>query len=75
MIGMTACNTGKCPANGNTILAESKAPFGAPEFDKFKIEDYKAAFDFGLAEKRADIKAIIKTAMSQHLPTPLMPLR
>ena len=62
MIGMTACSPGKgsAPANDNTILAESKAPFGAPEFDKFKIEDYKEAFDYGLAQKRADIKAIIE---------------
>ena len=60
MIGMTACSPGKgsAPASDNTILAESKAPFGAPEFGKFKIEDYKEAFDYGLAEKRADIKAI-----------------
>ena len=59
---MTACSPGKgsAPASDNTILAESKAPFGAPEFDKFKIEDYKEAFDYGLAEKRADIKAIIE---------------
>ena len=43
---MTACSPtqGTAPAD-NTILAESKAPFGAPEFDKFNIEDYKAAFD------------------------------
>ena len=61
MIGMTACSPtqGTAPAD-NTILAESKAPFGAPEFDKFNIEDYKAAFDYGLAEKRADIKSIIE---------------
>ena len=48
--------------NGNTILTESKAPFGAPEFDKFKIEDYKEAFDIALSEKRADIKAIIENS-------------
>ena len=50
-----------CTSNGetNSILKESKAPFGAPEFENFKIEDYKEAFDKGFAEKRADIKAVI----------------
>lgn len=58
MFGMNAFSQNK--ESGNSILAESKAPFGAPEFDKFKIEDYKPAFDYGFAEKRADIKAIIE---------------
>ena len=58
MFGMNAFSQNK--ESGNSILAESKAPFGAPEFDKFKIEDYKPAFDYGFAEKRADVKAIIE---------------
>lgn len=58
MFGMNAFSQNK--ESGNSILAESKAPFGAPEFDKFKIEDYKQAFDYGFAEKRADVKAIIE---------------
>ena len=51
-----------CTSNGetNSFLKESKAPFGAPEFDKFRIDDYKEAFDKGFAEKRADIKAVIE---------------
>ncbi len=59
MLGMNACDTADRQCT-NTILAESNAPFGAPEFDKFKIEDYKAAFDYAFAEKRADIKAVIE---------------
>ena len=64
MIGISACGPQKDAQaeNGNTILAESKAPFGAPEFDKFKIEDYKEAFDIALDEKRADVKAIIENS-------------
>ena len=58
MFGMNAFSQNK--ESGNSILAESKAPFSAPEFDKFKIEDYKPAFDYGFAEKRADVKAIIE---------------
>ena len=49
-------------AQGNSILKESKAPFGAPEFNTFRVEDYKAAFDQGFAEKRAEIKAIIENS-------------
>ena len=70
MLGMNACSqksyveeTGVPAvknACGNSILAGSNAPFGAPEFNNFRIEDYKAAFDYGFAEKRADVKAIIE---------------
>lgn len=49
-----------CENERNTLLKESNAPFGAPEFDKFKVEDFKEAFDKGFEEKRADIKAIIE---------------
>ena len=49
-------------AQGNSILKESKAPFSAPEFNNFRVEDYKAAFDQGFAEKRAEIKAIIENS-------------
>ena len=46
----------------NSILRESKAPFGAPEFNTFKVEDYKEAFDRGFAEKRAEVKAILENS-------------
>ena len=46
----------------NSILKESKAPFGAPEFNNFKVEDYKEAFDRGFAEKRAEVKAILENS-------------
>ena len=51
-----------CAPDGekNSILKESNAPFGAPEFGNFRTEDYKDAFDRGFAEKRADIKAIVE---------------
>ena len=53
-----------CTPDGetNSILKESKAPFGAPEFGNFKIEDYKTAFDKGLEEKRKEIAAIIRNS-------------
>ena len=59
MLTQFACTSQK-KEESNSILKESNAPFGAPEFDKFKIEDYKEAFDRGFEEKRADIKAIIE---------------
>lgn len=46
----------------NSILRESKAPFGAPEFNTFKVEDYKEAFERGFAEKRAEVKAILENS-------------
>ena len=61
MLTQFACTSQKKEEN-NSILKESNAPFGAPEFDKFKIEDYKEAFDRGFEEKRADIKAIIENS-------------
>ena len=42
----------------NPLLTESKAPFGAPEFDKIKTEHYLPAFEAGIAEAKAEIDAI-----------------
>ena len=61
MLTQTACNSGGSDEK-NCILKESNAPFGAPEFENFKVEDYKEAFDRGFAEKRADIKRIIENS-------------
>lgn len=61
MLTQTACNRGGSDEK-NSILKESNAPFGAPEFENFKVEDYKEAFDRGFAEKRADIKRIIENS-------------
>ena len=59
---LTACksNNPDKSESENSFLAVSNAPFGAPEFGKFKVEDYKAAFEQGFAEKRAEVKAIIE---------------
>lgn len=61
MLTQTACNSGGSDEK-NSILKDSNAPFGAPEFENFKVEDYKEAFDRGFAEKRADIKRIIENS-------------
>ena len=43
----------------NQLLNDSKAPFGAPEFDKIKNEHYLPAFEAGIAEAKAEIDAIV----------------
>ena len=43
----------------NPFLTESKAPFGAPEFDKIANEHYLPAFEAGIAEGKAEIDAIV----------------
>ncbi len=43
----------------NPFLRESKAPFGAPEFDKIKNEHYLPAFEAGIAEAKAEVDAIV----------------
>ena len=43
----------------NPLLTESKAPFGAPEFDKIKTEHYLPAFEVGIKEGKAEIDAIV----------------
>ena len=43
----------------NPLRTESKAPFGAPEFDKIKTEHYLPAFEEGIKEGKAEIDAIV----------------
>ncbi len=50
---MTSCNM------NNPLLRESKAPFGAPEFDKIKTEHYLPAFESAIAEAKEEVDAII----------------
>ena len=47
---------------GSALLRDSKAPFGAPEFHLYSVDQYKDAFEKGIAEKRADIKKIIENS-------------
>ena len=47
-----------CKMGTNPLLNESKAPFGAPEFDKIKTEHYLPAFEAAIVEAKAEIDAI-----------------
>ncbi len=42
----------------NPLLTDSKAPFGAPEFDKIKTEHFKPAFEAAIEEAKGEIEAI-----------------
>ncbi len=50
---ITSCNM------ENPLLTESTQPFGAPEFDKIKIEHYMPAFEVGIEEGKKEIDAIV----------------
>jgi len=42
----------------NPLLQDSRLPYGAPEFDKIKTEDYLPAFKEAIADGKAEIDAI-----------------
>ncbi len=46
---------------GSALLRDSKAPFGAPEFSLYTVEQFREGFEKGVAERRADIKKIIES--------------
>ncbi len=46
--------------NNNILLEDFNTPYGVPPFDKIKISDYKPAYDIAIAQKKAEIEAIIK---------------
>lgn len=48
-----------CKMESNPFLRESPLPYGAPEFDKIKMEHYKPAFEAGIAEGKAAIDKIV----------------
>ena len=50
---MIACNT------KNPLLEQSNTPYGVPAFDQVKLEHYLPAFEAGIAEKRAEVDAIV----------------
>ena len=52
----TSCTT---TMEKNPLLAESTAPFGAPQFDQITDEHYLPAFEQAIAEAKADIDAIV----------------
>jgi peptidyl-dipeptidase Dcp len=45
----------------NPFLEPSRLPFGFPPFDRIRHEHYRPAFDAGVAEQRAEIRAIVES--------------
>ncbi len=56
---LTMLTSTSCSDNTSALLRDSKAPFGAPEFSLYTVEQFREGFEKGVAEKRADIKKII----------------
>ena len=50
---MLACNT------KNPLLEQPNTPYGVPAFDQVKLEHYLPAFEAGIAEKKAEVDAIV----------------
>lgn len=57
----TSCMINPCIAQteGNPFLSEFQNPFGAPPFDKIKLEHYEPAFMEGIKEQNTNIDTII----------------
>jgi len=43
----------------NPLLTQSQLPYGAPQFDKIKVEHYLPAFKQAVEEAKADVDAIV----------------
>ena len=43
----------------NPLLTESPCRWGAPQFDRIRVEHYLPAFETGIAEAKAEIDAIV----------------
>lgn len=48
-----------CAMDQNPLLEESSLPYGAPQFDKIKVEHYLPAFQEGIKQAKADVDAIV----------------
>ena len=59
MLISTSCSNSD---NTSALLRDSKAPFGAPEFPLYTVEQFREGFEKGIAEKRADIKKILENS-------------
>lgn len=57
---MAAAILGGCNSiENNPLINQGNTPYGTPEFSKIKLEHYKPAFDYALAEARKEVDAIV----------------
>ena len=54
MLALASCTS----QTENPILADSQLPFGAPEYSKYKSEDFLSAFEEAIADHRREIDSI-----------------
>lgn len=66
VLGMFACQNSNPNEDSkvmkkteNILLEDFNTPFGVPPFDMIKISDYQPAYDIAIAEKKAEIEAVI----------------
>lgn len=55
LFSLMACNK----TNENPLLVDQNLPYGAPAFDKIKLEHYEPAFDEAIAQYNQEIEAIV----------------
>lgn len=55
LLSLMACNK----TNENPLLVDQNLPYGAPAFDKIKLEHYEPAFDEAIAQYNQEIEAIV----------------
>lgn len=58
-IGAALAVLSSCKMDTNPFLTESDLQYGAPQFDKIKVEHYKPAFEAGIKEGKANIDRIV----------------
>jgi peptidyl-dipeptidase Dcp len=57
----------------NPFYAASKLPFQAPPFDRIKDEDYQPAIEAGMAQQRAEVRAIADASTKPTFDNTLVP--
>ena len=59
---------------GNPFLQESPLPFNFPPFDRIKLEHFRPAYDFGMAEQLREVAAIADNAAAPTFDNTLVAL-
>ena len=73
IIGATCALFSSCKMQ-NPFLTESPLPYGAPQFDKIKLEHYMPAFEAGIAEGKANIDKIVADTSAPCFANVIVPM-
>ena len=74
ILGLTAALAVSCKME-NPFLSESPLPYGAPQFDKIKLEHYLPAFEAGIAEGNANIEKIVADTSAPTFLNTIVPMQ